>query len=128
MRKSATEILRSLEQRVARLEKKSFGEPGSFEADLLLAQDIYKYLKKNRLKTTDLLKDTELVDLDLFLIGNRKMLPIINDWEKRNLAVSHSGSTTRTHAGFNYEEDFDVTFLTHKGAKYVYQLIRDSLV
>ena len=126
MRRSASEVLRSLEQRVARLEKKSFAEVGSFEADLLLAQDINKHLKKNRLKTTDLLKDPELVDLELFLIGNRKMISILEDWEKRKLAVSHSGYTTRTHGGHPFEEDYDVTFLTHKGAKYVYDLIRDS--
>lgn len=124
MRKSAGEILRSLESRIARLEKQS----GSFESDLLLAQEIYKHLKKNRLKTTDLLDDPELIDLELFLIGNRKMISILEDWERRKLAVSHSGYTTRVHGGHPFEEDFDVTYLTHKGVKYVYELIRDSFV
>ena len=117
--------LLKLETRVARLEKKSSNR----KEDLLLARKIHKYLAENRLKVIEVKRDLELVDLELFLIGNPKMISILESWKKRGLAVSHSGTTNIRIDNYNsYEEDVDVTYLTRNGANYLHELIQSYRV
>ena len=114
--RSGVEVKESKQGRTAQQSK-------SFEKDLLLAQLIQKNLRSQNVNITELLRNPELVDLEVFLIGNREMISILENWEKRKLATSLSGEVTKNYGGMPYEEDFDATYLTKKGVKYVYDLL-----
>jgi hypothetical protein len=122
MRKSASEILRNLEMRVARLERQS-SKPG----DLELAQAIKEYIEKyNNGDVEDLREDPSYaLTMEELESAFPRLSKTIKEWDRRGLLQYHSGSVERKtqYGNHLYDEDWDLTTLNEKGGKLVLELL-----
>lgn len=134
MRRSASQVIKSLEKRVARLEKQAiqFETPrlekkSSKNEDLELALAIKEYIEEYNNGDVEDLRDDPKYALTMDELENTfpKLVKTIRSWDRRGLTESHSGSVERRSTGgfFLYDEDWDLTTLNRKGAKLVLKLL-----
>ena len=131
MRRSASEVIRNLEQRVAKLERQSrfarLNKKSSTRDDLELALAIKEYIEEyNNGDVEDLRVDpTYSVTMDEIENAFPRLKRTIESWDQRGLLEYHSGTVERkSRGGFHlYDEDWDLTTLNRKGADLVLELL-----
>ena len=114
MRRSAGEILRNLEMRVARLEKQSSGND-----DYALVIKIERQLSENRLTLKDLERNPKLLDLDEIEDQYPSMKPDIQRWIKKGWITVEGGEYEETRGGQSYPSEWDAYLITKEGIQQI---------
>jgi hypothetical protein len=120
MRRSASEVIRELEMRVARLEKKS-------NADYALVVRIERQLDEEGLTLKDLERNPKLLDLDEIEHQNPGMKSNIQRWVKKGLITIEGGEYEETRGSQSYPLDWDAYLITKKGIQEIktWGILRD---
>jgi len=110
MKKTASEIIRSLEMRVAKLEKRS--------SEMLLLVNIKQRMDDQRLSYQDMMDDSAFINLDDIGFQHSSTQSVIQDWIRKGYAENIEGEQ-------EYGIDVDMNILTRKGVKYVMGALRN---
>ncbi len=126
MKRSASQVIKSLEKRVARLENQ-FNKKSSKRDDLELALAIKEYIEEyNNGDVEDLREDpTYTLTMDELENTFPRLSRTIESWGRRGLLEYHSGTVERKtqYGNHLYDEDWDLTTLNEKGARLVLDLL-----
>ena len=126
MKRSASQVIKSLEKRVARLENQ-FNKKSSKRDDLELALAIKEYIEEyNNGDVEDLREDpTYTLTMDELENTFPRLSRTIESWDRRGLLEYHSGTVERKtqYGNHLYDEDWDLTTLNEKGARLVLDLL-----
>jgi len=110
MRRSASEVIRNLEMRIARLERQS-----SSTDDYILAKKIERQLDENGLTLKDLERNPKLLDLDEIEHQNPSMKSDIQRWVKKGWITIEGGEYEESRGSRSYPGGWDAYLITKKG-------------
>lgn len=113
MKKTALEIIQSLEKRVAKLEKRS--------SEMLLLVNIKQRMDDQRLSYQDMMDDSAFINLDDIGFQHSSTQSVIQDWIRKGYAENIEGEQEYGYATI----DVDMNILTRKGVKYVMDALRN---
>ena len=110
MRRSASEVIRNLERRIARLEKQS-----SSKDDYALVIKIERQLSENGFTLKDLERNPKLLDLDEIEGQYPRMKSDIQRWIKKGWITIEGGEYEETRGGQSYPGGWDAYLITKEG-------------
>ncbi len=113
MKKTASEVINSLEKRVAKLEKRS--------SEMLLLANIKQRMEDQRLSYQDMMDDSAFINLDEIGFQHSSTQSVIRDWIRKGYAENIEGEQEYGYATI----DVDMKILTRKGVKYVIETLRN---
>ena len=116
MKRSASEIIRNLEMRIAKLEKQSNRH------EMVLAVHIKERMDNLLINFRDLMEDPYHINLDDIGFEFRSVQNTIRDWTRKGYAEIVHGEQLVDFM----ELDVDMAILTEKGVKYVIGLLGSS--
>ena len=121
MRKSATEIIRNLEMRVARLEKQSVRATDGDTYGLALA--IEKQIESNGYDLKDLRRNPKILNIDEIEYQDLSLKKEIQKWVRKGFITIEGGEYEESRGGQSYPAGWDAYLITREGVNEVENII-----